>query len=118
MSTIVKTEMILKPIIGRLWVLDREMEYHWDEVTYIIPKNFVFDGASIPRFARLLIPKNGVKLYAACLHDYLYRHTLISRKGADIAFLRILLEMGEPKWSAYLMYGTLRTFGWWGWRSK
>lgn len=112
---ITRGQMSLEPLKGRLWRLLNTMEYRWDGITFVIPPNFIFDGASIPRFARILIPKNGVKLYAACFHDYLYRFKPISRKQADVAFLRVLLEKGEPKWSSYSMYFVLRVLGWTGW---
>lgn len=108
---IVKTAMKLEPLEKRLWALLDPMVYRWNGVTYEVPKGFIFDGASIPRGLRWLIPKNGVKLYGACLHDYFYRYNVVSRKSADTAFLKILLEMGEPAWSAYVMYYAVRTFG-------
>lgn len=114
--SIVKTNMKLEPLKKRLWVLLDPMVYRWNGVTYEVTKGFVFDGASIPSYLRWLIPKNGMKLYAACLHDYFYRYKPVCRKEADRAFLAILLEKGEEEWKSYLMYYTLRAFGWIAWQ--
>lgn len=113
---IVRTKMAIEPLPKRLWKLLEPMQYVWEGKVYTVPKGFPFDGASIPRLARIVIPKNGVKLYAACLHDYFYRTHEVTRENADRAFLNILLEMGEPKPSAYLMYYAVRAGGWKAWK--
>ena len=34
----------------RNWVLTKDWEYKMNDITYVIPKGFQFDGASIPKF--------------------------------------------------------------------
>ena len=79
-----------------------------------VPKNFEFDGASIPRFFWRVIgtPFAPDVIIAALVHDYLYKHGHelgISRKEADTIFRSILRYEGHPK--ADTMYRTLRMFG-------
>lgn len=71
-------------------------------VTYIIPKGFVWDGATIPR---VLWGITGIDPFgwvnaASLIHDYIYKDegkmtngTYISRKEADELFVKMILEL-------------------------
>lgn len=97
--------------------------------TLTVPAGFVFDFASIPRFATWLVPKLGKYNKAACVHDYLYitqpesakpllpnaSCRKLTRKDADGIFLRIMEEEGVELWRRYIMYFAVRLGGWVGW---
>jgi len=84
----------------------------------MVPAGFITDLASIPVFLRPLFPHGGAKAFAACLHDYLYRNTIGTRKEADGVFLAAMLINGVPKWKARGMYYGVRGFGWLSWAKR
>lgn len=121
--------------------LVEDFTYEWTDkgtnYKIIIPKDFVTDGASIPRFCWSLtglIP-SGVHLGAAVVHDYLYEHRghLVrgelsfgkserydfwivcasdwNRKECDDMFRRIMTDAGETVWKREAMYWAVRVFG-------
>ena len=51
-----------------------------------IPKGFVTDLTSIPRFFWSAFPKSGPYMSAAILHDYLYWDQRCTREQADRIF--------------------------------
>lgn len=54
-----------------------------------IPKDFVTDGASVPRLLWWLLPPTGVYFDEAVLHDYLVRYEVVgTRYAADDYFYR------------------------------
>lgn len=42
--------------------------------TFIIPKGFIFDGASIPRLFWNILSPNGYLFLAALIHDFIYKY--------------------------------------------
>ncbi len=60
---------------GKRFRLHHEFTYLWQwglrSVRITVPAGAVTDFASIPRFARMLIPKLGRYNKAAVIHDYL-----------------------------------------------
>src|SRR6056300_840527 len=46
----------------RNWVLTKDWEYKINDITYVIPAGFQFDGASIPKFLRTFFSPVGVLL--------------------------------------------------------
>ena len=74
------------------------------------------DGASIPRFLWRLCghPLQSPRVYAALLHDWLYRNGWnfgISRKEADECYYALLRHFGIAAWRAGTEYYALRCFG-------
>ena len=45
--------------------------------TYIIPKGFIFDGASIPRLFWNILNPTGYLFIAGLLHDFVYKYTFL-----------------------------------------
>lgn len=85
---------------------------YYYEIT--IKKGFIYDGASIPKFAWSILgsPFTGLYLEAATVHDAIYYAVWkYGRKLADEIFLFIMLEMGVPRAKAYTMYKTVRMGG-------
>ena len=83
-----------------------------------VPIGFTTDFASIPRFARNLIPKLGKYNKAAVIHDYLYSVKITTRKGADKCFRDGMKDLGVVKWKRTLMYFAVRLFGGFAWRKR
>lgn len=74
-----KRNQFLSPLIledlrdGKNWLVRHNLIYI-DRAgnRWVVPKGFVTDLASIPRFIQNLIPKTGKYNSAAVLHDFLY----------------------------------------------
>ncbi len=87
----------------------------WCYESYIVPKGFETDLASIPSILSPLFPKVGDNLPAAILHDFLYSAKSpygLTRKNADLEFLKAMGQFGVKAWRRWLMYCAVRTFGW------
>ena len=80
-----------------------------------IPKGFVTDGLSIPRFAWPIVgPTTGRAFIAGLLHDYLYSKASphdFSRAVADQLFLEIMYNLGIG-FRRNIIYSAVRMFGW------
>ena len=70
---------------------DFKVRYHSEalNLTIIVPKGFITDLASVPRFFWRLFPPGGVYNEAAIIHDYLY-DTNCDRRFADTMFRLIM----------------------------
>ena len=74
-----------------------------------VPKGFVTDGASVPRFLWWLFPPVGRYFTSAVIHDYLlvtghhWRH-------ANRKFKQALEEQGVAKWVVYSMYYAVQSY--------
>lgn len=99
------------------WKLAEQFGYYdWVlNETFLIPAGFSTDFASIPRFAHVLLPKNGEYDAPAVLHDWLYYAALTNRDTADFIFLEAMEVLGVPKWKRVLLYRAVRDFGWKAW---
>lgn len=114
--------------------------------TISVPKNFTYDGASVPRILWTLtgLTPDGMHRAASLIHDYIYSYDgklptgamkvqyidvesgqeeLIypqgkwSRKSCDLLFKKMLKESGLPTYKVYGMYYFVRVFGWVKWKS-
>ena len=93
--------ILLKPVI-----------YQINDDIFTIKKNFIYDGASIPKIFWSII---GGAFHpdfqkAALLHDYMYRESL-GKDKADFYFYEILRHCGVSKIKAKLMYLAVHWFG-------
>lgn len=85
----------------------------------IVPKGFITDGASIPRWAWPLVgpPLAGPHFKAAVVHDYLCdrakeNNDYGERVLADAVFYMVLYQTeGVPIWKRSIMYGAVRMWG-------
>lgn len=87
----------------------------------IVPTGFIFDGASIPRWATSIIGvtsfTEGV-VQAAVIHDWLYTAKMFSKKKSDTIFYEILLNQEVKARRARLMYYAVKFFGGKAWKNK
>lgn len=88
--------------------------------TITVPKEFVYDGASVPKLFQRLYPKFGGKYdYASCVHDYLCEHAnkltgeayKEARWYADTVFKEISILAGVSEWKVHSMYLAIRGYG-------
>lgn len=89
----------------------------WPYHVYV-PRGFVSDGASVPRFLWALIPPDGLHRAAALAHDWLYAThgaQRFTRAEADAFFRLLLVAAGVSRAKAALMWLAVRAFGWLAW---
>lgn len=80
---------------------------------YIVPRGFIFDGASIPKALWRMVghPMHAKYIVASCVHDYLYSTASVSRQEADFVFYGLMLAYGVNRFLALAMYFAVRIFG-------
>lgn len=82
-----------------------------------VPKGFLWDGASIPKFAQKIIGKPmGKYALAGLLHDWLYSSRILGnsergRKEADKLFLLAMRCLKISWWRRKVMYRAVRIGG-------
>jgi hypothetical protein len=117
-------------IASRKWVIEEDWDFTLNGVEYIIPKGFVFDGASVPKYFRSWLSPMGVLLIAGLVHDYGYKHARLqwkfdsfpdphvyTQKHFDVMFRDIAIEVNGFTIINYIAYYALRLCGWWAWNS-
>lgn len=101
---------------GRRWQLVTALVYRSDIAGWIIvPKDFVCDLNSLPRFLWWLSPKTDYP-EAGAVHDYLYATGDVSRAMADAVYREALLQLGAGRVRSAIRYWALRVFGCWAYR--
>jgi len=77
-----------------------------------VPKGFVTDFASVPRFFWRVVPPMGQHGKAAVVHDFLYRKSSgFSKILADAIFFEAMELLGVSWWKRWVMYLAVRYFG-------
>jgi hypothetical protein len=112
----------------RNWVITKDWKYKINDVEYVIPAGFQFDGASIPKFLRTFFSPVGVLLIGGLVHDYMYKYSackpadkkrgsllLVDQKKADQIFRDINIEVNGFYFMNYLAYWSLRLGGFVAW---
>jgi hypothetical protein len=109
-------------ILGKdYWLVELGFRYYLgdkDSTKWVdIPKYFLTDGASVPRFLWNLIPPWGIYGQAAVVHDWLCEHlyiceqvadgtivhTPITRKQCDQILYEAMQVLGVPKLNLYVI---------------
>ena len=118
---------ILMWLLGvRHWEIAEDFNYEINDVKYVIPAGFKFDGASIPKFLRTFFSPVGVLLMGGLVHDYAYKYACLKRTGkeallivdqkrADEIFRDICIEVNGFYAMNYLAYWSLRAGGFVAW---
>ncbi|RMF35879.1 MAG: DUF1353 domain-containing protein [Alphaproteobacteria bacterium] len=111
--------------IADRWLVVRRFVYSFgsseSRETYSVPDGFEFDGASVPLFFTILVPRSHSDLLAAAaLHDYLYaeRHADVPRPRADAIFREALQVLGLNWFWASVMWRAVRIGGWVPWYKR
>lgn len=107
---------------GKRFMVLHQFTYRWQGFKITVPVGFITDFASIPRFARWLLPKLGKYNKAAVIHDYLYQCNDVigslayHRRISDKVFRDGMKETGVAKWQYTVMYWAVRIGGWASWK--
>lgn len=111
-----KEEIENKPFINLSELEVRLMDYNKEKVyEFIIPKNYIWDGATIPRaFWRLIGAKTDPKfLIPSLIHDVLCEHHEYvdnDRYFADRVFERLLYVSGVSAFNRWLMFHSVDNY--------
>lgn len=122
---------IISHVEGDNWRLDESYSHPVEgNVTITVPKGFIFDLASVPKFARWFITPFELSIIAPLVHDFIYvfagkvpsEHVdptkVFTRLEADVIFLKIMEEEKISLAKRQIAYRAVRTFGWLFWNSK
>jgi hypothetical protein len=95
------------------WVLTASIPNRIGRSTEIItvPRGFVTDLASIPRFFWSAFPKTGPYMSAAILHDYLYWDQRCTRTQADEIFEIEMKSFGVASTSRAMIFAAVSELG-------
>lgn len=111
------------------WRLEEPYTYQDAPNAIIVPAQFKFDLASVPRAFWWLIAPFELSISAPLIHDFLYRYggdppdgtifppRTYSRKEADILFREIMRKEGVWAWRWFAAYHAVRLFGGARWRT-
>ena len=115
-----ESKLQTKRLVGRSWQLTEELRYKTKKGGLIIvPKDFVTDYASVPRFLHWLLRPDGNYKSAAVVHDWIYKKNCsYSRKEADLLFKEAMESLSIEFWKVSLLYLGVRSFGWAVWKQK
>ena len=105
----------MRPLADGGWSLARDWTLRFRGEVFDVPKGFVTDGASIPRFLWRLCghPMEVPRLYAALVHDWIYSggDKSATREEADALFRDIQFSLGSDRFLVWAEWLALRMFG-------
>lgn len=111
----------------RNWEIAEDWNFTINKQKYVIPKGFIFDGASVPKFLTSWLSPVGILLIGGLVHGYVYKYEVLlkadkkktskkyTQKEADELFRDINIEQNGIhvlNWAAYL---ALRAGGFVAW---
>jgi len=111
----------------RTWRVTKDWKFEMRGDSYVVPKGFVFDGASVPKFLSPVLSPVGVLLIGGLVHDYAYKYSALKRDDVegtsldldkdecDKIFRDINIEINGFHILNYLTYWALRCFGFVAW---
>ena len=79
--------------------------------SYVIPKGFRTDLASVPKLFWSILPPIGQWMTASIIHDYLYQEKTLTRKQADKELYKYMIYYNVKIPIALLIYISVRLFG-------
>src|SRR5690349_1925021 len=102
------------------------LEYQGKKEQFLVPTGYRTDFASVPQFVQWLIPRTGLWVLAAILHDWCceigIRQGVITARDTDGLFRRVMRELGVTfvlRWFIWtgVRWGAaangIRRPGWW-----
>ena len=126
--------IVLWLIKTRTWEITKDWKYsivhegNTHPTTYVIPRGFIFDGASVPKPLRSWLSPMGVLLQGGLVHDWCYKYQSLKHSGktkghtekktqkwADQLFRDICIDVNGFKVINYLAYFALRIGGFMAW---
>lgn len=86
-------------ILTRKWEVLEDYHYTLKGGTIVlIPKGFIFDGASIPKAMRTFLSPTGLLFIPGLLHDYAYKHNELLMVGLNGTILAYKPKAGKMFW--------------------
>jgi len=117
----------------RQWEVMEDFYYLYEGRELVIPKGFIFDGASIPRIFWTILSPTGLLLIPSMFHDYAYKYDYLwevicglrvkykegAGKGAwDFLFYTLGQQINGVHFANLVAWGALTLGGWFAWLSK
>ena len=120
----------------RMWKFESDWDFYFPDIdqTIVIPKDFVFDGASIPKRLRAYLSPVGLLLVPGIIHDFGYRYDYVWIRKQDGTVEKAHEKAGEKFWDKlffavgnhvngvfiinFLALIALTLGGWMAWRSN
>ncbi len=106
-----------------MWRVDKTFQYRvGSEDSYeiiTVPKGFISDGGSKPRFSWFFIGHpmdEGLQAYV--LHDLLYTIKIYTRKRSDAIFYEAMGVLNIIKLKRIIIHQWVRRLGWIPWKKK
>jgi len=111
----------------RTWEITKDWHFEVNGQAYVIPKGFIFDGASVPKFLASWLSPTGILLLGGLVHDFIYKFETLVLKGkkkcepnftqkeADQLFRDINIEQNGIHVLNYAAYYALRLGGFVAW---
>ena len=107
---------------SRKWELQEDFHFVIKGRDCIIPKGFIFDGASIPRIFWMFLSPVGILLIGGMIHDFGYKYQtyltkdknilgMMSQRHIDIIFREINISVNGLVVPNYFAFHALRLFG-------
>ena len=106
-------EACIVPYTDFIYKTGESITFKVDKESFLIPKGFETDLASIPRwYWTFLSPQYSAFVTPSIIHDYFYRcSNLKSRKFADEVFYYALKNKGVSDYTAAKFFLAVRLFG-------
>ena len=67
--------------ISRKWTVKKDWHFTLNGMDLVIPKGFIFNGASIPKYFWSWVSPTGILLISGMIHDYGFKYGTLVRKG-------------------------------------
>lgn len=100
------------------WAVLNAFDYDIGELggeKIIVPKGFITDFASTPRFLWRIFPPWGPYRKAAVIHDWLYANQEYAKAVADAIFLEAMEVLKVSYFTRYTVYWGVHAFGFVAW---
>jgi hypothetical protein len=109
--------------VGRDYMVLEDYTYNAGSYSIIVPREFTYDRASIPRILWVIIDKDSLGNVAPLIHDFLYRnggvlpqnqvspYRRFSREDTDKLFLELMEKCGVSKVRRLAAYQAVKRFG-------
>jgi len=102
----------------------------WMNVQILIPRGFIFDGASVPRIFWSILDPLGILYIPSIIHDFGYRYNALLNQDREIIFTgagkmffddlfrKVAVEVNELPIIDTVSWAALFSFGWLPWNNN